>query len=120
MATTPAPKSHQIRFEYEGAEHLPARKGCLDVATLKQAHLQQGMAVQGLGNLKKFRAWAEAGAWERFGPQHSHYDWWMFPIPGASSKPEFMVGAGEVARLRQDPEFMANYREGVHLLFRSW
>ena len=40
---------------------------------LPSPHLQSG---RGHGNLERFQAWAKAGQWRRFGPSHSHYDWY--------------------------------------------
>lgn len=97
----------------EGADGLAPKK-------LAAAHLGQGKRKQGWGDLQKFRQWAATDSWAHFGPAHSHYDWWMFPIHARASKPEFAVGTGEVSELQADAAFMNNYREGVHLMLRSW
>jgi hypothetical protein len=70
------------------------------------------------GSLERFRSWAEAGAWQNFGPgppHFSHYDWWMFPIDSAGKFKEYKIGA-----LKRDEEYMGWLREAVTLMVKSW
>eukprot|EP00931_Biecheleriopsis_adriatica_P068787 TRINITY_DN42695_c0_g1_i1.p1 TRINITY_DN42695_c0_g1~~TRINITY_DN42695_c0_g1_i1.p1 ORF type:complete len:344 (+),score=69.83 TRINITY_DN42695_c0_g1_i1:71-1033(+) len=109
------PDEERLTWSSKGpsADGLPPKE-------LAAAHLAHGQKKKKYGDLMKFRKWAAEGTWEYFGPSHSHYDWWMFPIHNRASKPEFAVGTGEVSELQSMPDFMANYREGVYLMLLSW
>jgi hypothetical protein len=87
-----------------------------DVAKVNQ--IKQKLAEQ----LGKFEMWAEKNDWIMFTPQHSHYDWWMFPIsrPSRGFGDTYTVSKKEIDTLKQDPTFMAQYRRGVELVVRSW
>lgn len=70
--------------------------------------------------LKSFEEWASKGQWKKF--HDSHYDWWMFPITRASmgQGDTYAVNEKSIAILKNDPEFMTNYRRGIELVARSW
>lgn len=69
--------------------------------------------------LTQFEAWAVQGLWGKF--HHNHYDWWMFPIDTKSSYGlAWTVYEGDIARLKQDSEYIENYLKGVRLLALSW
>jgi hypothetical protein len=52
---------------------------------------------------------------------HSHYDWWAFPISDASSHGlKYSVYAEEVKELKKDPVFISRFRTGLKLLAESW
>lgn len=79
---------------------------------IKRKHLEQ---------LKKFEEWAKNNDWKMFKPEHSHYDWWMFPIMRSSSYGlTYSVNVVEIEALKADPEFMERYRRGVELVVKSW
>jgi len=81
------------------------------IQALKQKHAAQ---------LKQFEQWAEARDWLAF--LHHHYDWWMFPISRTSlgQGAQYTVYRQEIESLKNDREFMENYRRGVKLLTLSW
>lgn len=81
----------------------------------------------GVGEIKRqqakqlaaFEQWAAQGNWGAF--HHAHYDWWMFPIDKPSSYGmAYVVYAGDIAELQQDPVYIANYLRGVELLMLAW
>lgn len=80
---------------------------------LKQKHSEQ---------LQSFEKWAKNTDWKMFKPEHSHYDWWTFPISRASSGQgtTYSVNKQEIEALKTDPVFMKNYRRGVELVVQSW
>ena len=63
-----------------------------------------------------FTQWAASTKWSKFSPSSvdGHYDWWAFPITRAGAQhQECAVTKDEIEQLKQDPEFMKNYREGL-------
>lgn len=67
----------------------------------------------------EFERWAANGQWGRI--HHSHYDWWMFPIPAPSSDGlKWTVYAGDIAELKADEAYVRDYLRGVALLMSSW
>lgn len=91
-------------------QESPGRNKLQDI---KQRQAQQ---------LQQFEAWADANDWKMFGPEYSHYDWWMFPVtrPSASYGIYFSVNPAEITQLKSDEAFMHNYRRGVELVVNSW
>ncbi|MFT4552852.1 MAG: hypothetical protein ACI9S8_001484 [Chlamydiales bacterium] len=81
------------------------------VDVLKRKHAKQ---------LAQFEVWARANEWQNF--ETSHYDWWIFPISrdSAGQGSSYTVYKNEIAALKNDPEFMKNYRRGVDLVVKSW
>ena len=69
-----------------------------------------------------FEEWAEKKDWKTFKPEHSHYDWWAFPITKSSASygDEYALNAMEIQYLKRDKEFMRHYRKGVELVVKSW
>lgn len=94
------------------------------------AHLQKlhdalrNKSGSGYGNLNLFRKWQKQGDWEKFGPDYSHYDWWMFPVKGfkgaSATTQEYAVTSEDVKILKNNSKFMADYLEGVKLVCLSW
>lgn len=75
--------------------------------------------------VRQFERYADSNQWRLFRPEHSHYDWWAFPIivdfPNPSSKTqEYAVTHEEIQELKKDPEFMARYKKCVQLVVQSW
>lgn len=69
--------------------------------------------------LARFERQAARGDWR--GIHTDHYDWWMFPIDEQSQHGmAYVVYAGDIAELRQDPIFVRNYLRGVELLALAW
>jgi len=81
------------------------------IEALKKKHAAQ---------LIEFERWAEERDWKAF--LHHHYDWWMFPISRTSrgQGAKYTVYEQEIETLKNDPEFMDQYRRGVKLLTLSW
>lgn len=52
--------------------------------------------------------------------QAGHYDWFLFPIDDGSQQQWNLRGEDDVAALRADNEWLANYRESVRLCVASW
>ena len=86
----------------------PAFKG---IDAVKQKQKEQ---------LTQFEAWAAQGRWGDF--HHNHYDWWMFPVDEKTRSYglAWTVYEGDIARLKQDADYIQNYMEGVRLLALSW
>lgn len=77
---------------------------------LKQTHHQQ---------ITGFEQWALQNDWERF--HDSHYDWWVFPINRPSAYGMmWVVFDQEIAQLKEDSSFVADYRKGIELVSASW
>lgn len=77
------------------------------------------LKIKQLEYLEKFREWVKDSAWDEI--HSAHYDWWMFPLHRPSSKNyTYSVTTSDVAQLKQDINFMQNYREGVRLLCLAW
>ncbi len=76
----------------------------------------------GNGNLEKFIQWANAKTWGQFGPNHHHYDWWMFPIDRTSygQGAKYTVYKKDIDELKKDLKFLKDYRLGAMLLIQSW
>ena len=69
--------------------------------------------------LDDFERWAGQNDWKQF--HHSHYDWWMFPIPAPSNYGlKWTVYAGDIAELKADEAYRRDYLRGVELLMASW
>jgi hypothetical protein len=70
--------------------------------------------------LAQFERWADAGQWNNI--HSAHYDWWMFPIDRSSAGQgsTYQVNKSNINQLKQDPEFMKNYRRGVELVAKAW
>lgn len=83
------------------------------VQVVKKRHKEQ---------LESFEKWAKNGQWEMFHHQHSHYDWWMFPInrSSAGQGTKYTVHKAEIETLKNDPEFMRDYLRGAELVAKSW
>src|SRR5262249_46870431 len=96
-------KNHEMRYNTD-----PSFKG---IDAIKKKQKEQ---------LTLFKAWASEGRWAMF--HQSHYDWWMFPIDEKSNSYglEWTVYEGDIARLKQDADYIQNYLEGVRLLALSW
>ena len=82
----------------------------VDIETIKTTQRDQ---------LALFETAAERGRWKDI--HDSHYDWWMFPVDSPSSHGrKWSVYTGDIAQLKQDPDFMRDYRRGVGLLMEAW
>lgn len=81
------------------------------VRNLKQKHQEQ---------LKQFEQWAAQNKWGKFAP--AHYDWWMFPImkSSASYGDTYAFNRNELYGLKNDSQFMRDFRRGVDLVVKSW
>lgn len=81
------------------------------IDTVKQKQAEQ---------LKQFEQWTAKNEWGKF--HLAHYDWWMFPINRSSQGRGmiYAVTSSDIQQLKQDPEFMKNYRRGVELVARAW
>ncbi len=86
----------------------------------------QPLKIQQKTHLNQLRELANRGQWEHL-QAHTHhpasgFDWWMFPTDRASHGygNVYRVGFTEIRQLKQDQEFMNNYREGVILVAKSW
>ena len=106
---TPNVKPNAPRAVSTSIKQLPLNK----IENLKKQHKEQ---------LLKFRQWAREDKWEMFEPLHSHYDWWMFPIDRTSQGhgATYQLNQREIETLKDDIEFMSDYREGVKLVLNSW
>ena len=84
--------------------------GFVGIEKLKETHASQ---------IDEFKQWASKNDWERF--HYSHYDWWTFPINLSSAYGvKWTVYEGDIAELKTDPQFVANYITGVRLVSASW
>ena len=97
-----------------GEETRPLRRNTsldfVGIARLKAEQKRQ---------LADFERWAAQKSWARI--HHSHYDWWMFPIPAPSSDGlKWTVYAGDIAELKADEAYQRDYLRGVELLMASW
>jgi len=91
---------------------------------------EEQLSLVKIGNLKEqhqtylldFREWANEDQWGMFDHKYSHYDWWMFPIDktSASHGTKYQLNQREIEKLKNDAEFMKDYREGVKLVLKSW
>lgn len=77
-------------------------------------------------HLKKLKVLAAKGSWDCL-QKHTHhedsaFDWWMFPTTWESKsfKKAYQLNESAIKILKQDLEFMKNYREGVELVVKSW
>lgn len=73
--------------------------------------------------LAEFRSLACRNQWSSLQKHEGDgFDWWMFPIerPSASYGHQYTVTARDIGQLKNDPDFMSNYREGVILVAKSW
>ena len=69
--------------------------------------------------LASFERWAARGDWQAI--HKGHYDWWMFPIDESSQHGDaYTVYPGDIAELKQDPEYVRSYLRGVELLALAW
>ena len=107
--STPASTiAKKVLMENAGVSISPAEK---KAKTIKDKQAEQ---------LKQFEAWAAKNDWQTF--HASHYDWWMFPITRDSQGQgnTYTLDAESTRLLKNDPEFMQNFRRGVELVARSW
>ena len=74
------------------------------------------------GNLTKFKEWAKQGKWRQFSRHEHHYDWWMFPINRKSDRmgQAYAVYEEEIKALKQDKDWLEDYRLGAILVMQSW
>ena len=72
------------------------------------------------GNLTKFKEWARKGEWKHI--ISYHYDWWMFPInrDSAGQGKKYTVYEKEIKALKQDKDWLKDYRLGAILVMQSW
>jgi hypothetical protein len=72
--------------------------------------------------LELFEKWSREKDFKMFKPEHSHYDWWMFPVNRASASygEKYAISSQELEVLKNDKEFMKDYRRGVELVIQSW
>ncbi len=94
----------------------PAASGRGSTLSAKALTVKEKQAWQ----LAQFEKWAASGDWGQI--HRAHYDWWMYPISrgSAGQGTTYAVNAKEIAELKADPEFMANYLRGVELGARAW
>ena len=86
-------------------------------ASLKEMKaMQAGDGGQRIG-LSTFKRAEEKGDWRLL--HGGHFDWWMFPIDDGS-RIQYNVFADDVEELLSDPQYVANYREGVRIAMKSW
>jgi hypothetical protein len=84
--------------------------GFVGIAELKRKQAEQ---------LAAFEREAARSDWQAI--HRGHYDWWMFPIDETSQHGDtYTVYGGDIAELKQDPEFVRNYLRGVELLALAW
>lgn len=78
------------------------------------------------GHLLKLQKLANEGKWQHLQTHTFHpdsgFDWWMFPIDRSSRGQGnlYKLSLRDIENLKKDAEFMANYREGVCLVAKSW
>jgi hypothetical protein len=86
----------------------------------RQIPKNEDVKLQHSTQLRKFRHWANTGSWRKFDTHH--YDWWIFPITQSSDSygVRFALSPSDIESLKQDPDFMDDYRQGVHLVSKSW
>ena len=95
---------------------LPTSIDRVKLQKIKERHADQ---------LQQFEDFARSGQWHLFRPEHSHYDWWAFPIiidfdnPSAKTR-EYAVTHEEIQELKKDPEYMTRYRRCIQLVVQSW
>jgi len=68
--------------------------------------------------LQLFRECCVPGRWSRL--HRGHFDWWMFPIDDGSKPQWNITSEDDVEELKEDPEWLANYREAVQLAALAW
>lgn len=99
------------------AVHALEHRKILEIRFIKcdLDHLKEKQKQQ----LQQLEEWAAEGKW--FNIHNAHYDWWMFPLHRPSSyNYEYSVTKEDVQRLKQDNEFMKNYRKGVTVVAKAW
>jgi hypothetical protein len=78
-----------------------------------------GLKREQAKQLADFERWAARGDWQAI--HKGHYDWWMFPIDESSQHGDaYTVYPGDIAELKQDPEYVRSYLRGVELLALAW
>lgn len=110
----PDPKSGRVP---RPATIIPRANGFVGSQALKQK-LQSHLA--------KLTDLAERGQWQHLQTHTAHpdsgFDWWMFPIDRSSRGMGdlYNLSQADISFLKNDPEFMKSYREGVCLVAKSW
>lgn len=116
-------KERQLFDQHVSKQTLVVREhkdgiDCGEVNSAKIQNLQERHARQ----LADFEQWAANDHWHLFSHQHSHYDWWVFPIdrPSQGQGTKYQMSKADIAALKQDVAFMRNYRRAVQLVVESW
>ena len=69
--------------------------------------------------LTMFRKCSEKNEWNTM--HKNHYDWWMFPIDEhASTMNKYVISPRDATRIRDNPDHISQFREGVEILMRGW
>jgi len=124
------PPGHASNSAHQPHSHSQAREviplGCATSSTSRgfvgTAELKRKQA----DHLQKLRTLSQQGKWERLREHTIHpdsgFDWWMFPTDRESmgQGDKYKLGPADIEALKQDPEFMNSYREGVYLVLFSW
>lgn len=85
----------------------PAFKGIQALKDMQREQLDRFIQADAIGDYRAIH--------------DDHYDWWMFPIDEPSGYGwAWTVGEGDVAELKEDPDYLARYRRGLELLARAW
>lgn len=109
----PAPKLEKLNIA--AARRYNCNGGFKGLDALKQ---ELRKSERG-GSLSKFEFFAKKKQWKKI--HQLHYDWWMFPYDLISSKQyAYVVMMGDVEVLKQDAEYMRDYRRGVCLVAMAW
>ena len=102
----------------------PSRKESKPVTSPQRNTHSDFVGIPGLiskhdSQIRQFRRWARSKHWGEF--HHNHYDWWAFPIADRSSHgTAYSVYNWEVDALKENNEFMSNFKDGLKLLAESW
>ena len=86
----------------------------------------QALKAKQREHLAKLQALAQRGEWQHLQAHTTHvdsgFDWWMFPIDRSSAGygDRYQVSRRDIEALKQDAEFVRNYRQGVILVAMSW
>lgn len=111
-------KPLKIKHKITPAKTLkPSPKGFVGCPALKNKQKE---------HLHKLKTLAAQGHWQHLQTHTAHpdsgFDWWMFPINRASAGfgDAYNIGERDIEALKNDPEFIKNYREGVILVAKSW
>jgi len=77
-------------------------------------------------HLSKLEQLATQGQWKHIASHTNHpdsaFDWWMFPSdkPSRGQGHLYTVTKTDIARLKEDKEFMTAYKRGVELVLLAW